>query len=136
MEGGALFHDINLAAEQYGLAVVGGQRTTVGYGGYTLEVGMADWLGSMVLPSTVFLRQRSCSSMDRLQLHPPRIILIYFALRGAGACFGICTRFIIQAHDQKELTWFATLVFTRTAIPAIFEVAEAVFQVHCFPQRT
>jgi FAD/FMN-containing dehydrogenase len=37
---------------------------------------------------------------------------LFWAIRGAGSSFGICTEFRLQAYDQKNPVWAGALIFT------------------------
>jgi hypothetical protein len=37
---------------------------------------------------------------------------LFWAIRGAGECFGVITKFTFQAHDQKNSIWSGQMVFS------------------------
>jgi len=97
-EGGCLFGDVDSRLAAHGLATVGGVYNETGVGGLVL----AD--GSIV----------DASETQRADL--------FWAMRGAGAQFGIVTRFTSRAHPQGDI-WGGPLVFTLDKLPQLVEFA-------------
>ena len=97
VQGGALWQDVYIAAEKYGLALVGGICGNVGVGGLGLMGGYG-WLtgahgltvdniveAEMVLADGSIVRASHLENPD-----------LYWAIRGAGPCFGIATSIVFQ----------------------------------------
>jgi FAD/FMN-containing dehydrogenase len=105
-EGATIWGSVYKAAEEHGLAVVGGLIPSVGVGGFTLNGGLG-WLTSAhgvaldnLLEADVVLadgRILTCSEKENDDL--------FWALRGAGSAFGVVTRFVFQAHEINSKVW-------------------------------
>jgi FAD/FMN-containing dehydrogenase len=52
---------------------------------------------------------------------------LFWAARGAGASFGVATKFIYQAHEQKGLVWGGILVFPKAQLEGVVAFANTVF---------
>ncbi|KAI5821448.1 hypothetical protein BZA77DRAFT_256707 [Pyronema omphalodes] len=100
-EGGCTWEDVDNAAAVHGLATVGGTVNHTGIGGLTLGGGYG-WLSgqhglvidnllsvSIVLANGDIVTASSDENPD-----------LFFAIRGAGQCFGIVTSFVYLAHSQ------------------------------------
>lgn len=48
---------------------------------------------------------------------------LFWALRGAGTFLGIVTSFTFKAHEQKNLVWGGTLVFTISQLVSLLDFA-------------
>jgi FAD/FMN-containing dehydrogenase len=102
VQGGALWHDVDVASAKAGLATTGGLVSGTGVGGFTLGGGTG-WLmrqhglavdnlraAGIVLPDARFVR---ASADDNAEL--------FFALRGAGGGLGVVTSFEFQLHPVR-----------------------------------
>ena len=123
-QGGALWSDVDAAGHEHGLATVGGTVNHTGIGGLTLGGGYG-WLTNaygltidnlleveFVLADGTIVTASETNNPD-----------LFWAARGAGACFGVATSFTYKAYDQKNPVWAGTLVFPPTAIAGVVEFA-------------
>src|ERR1700759_2978262 len=48
---------------------------------------------------------------------------LFWAIRGCGSSFAICTEFVIQAHDQPNPVWAGMIGFTPDKLEALVAFA-------------
>ncbi|RHZ55346.1 hypothetical protein CDV55_102632 [Aspergillus turcosus] len=123
-EGGALWEDVDIAAGQYGLAVVGSTRNQIGVGGSTLgggygwltgEYGLA--IDNLIWVKMILADGRTVTASD--EQYPD----LFWAIRGAGQSFGVATELGFQAHKQDHLVFAGTLLFSANNLPSIVQFA-------------
>ncbi|KAF5021859.1 hypothetical protein F66182_6086 [Fusarium sp. NRRL 66182] len=127
-EGGCLWKDVDTALEQHGLATVGGVVNHTGVGGLTLGGGHGyltplhgltiDNLLSaeVVLADGRIVEASEASNQD-----------LFWAIRGAGAQFGVVTRFVSRAHQQGHV-WSGTLAYAAGKLPDLLRFANQVYE--------
>jgi hypothetical protein len=124
VQGGARWEDVNIAAAQQGLAVVGATASHLGVGGTTLGGGFG-WLTGryglivdnllsvqMVLADTHIVTASETENPD-----------LFWATRGAGQDFGVVTEFHFKAYPQKNPVYAGLLYFTADKLPKVVEFA-------------
>lgn len=123
-QGGALWSDVDIAAGEHDLATVGGTVNHTGIGGLTLGGGYG-WLtgeyglvidnlleAELVLADGSIVRASDAENPD-----------LYWAIRGAGSCFGVVTTFVFKAYEQKSTVWAGVLAFPPPLLSKVFEFA-------------
>lgn len=106
-------HNLAITAGDYGGVGVGGLATTAGIGWFVRERGLTiDHLRSVdVITADGALVRASASENPDL----------FWAVRGAGANFGVVVSFEFEAHPVWEQVGFAMLVFAPDDLTAFLE---------------
>jgi FAD/FMN-containing dehydrogenase len=128
-QGGALWSDVDTEAEKFGLAAVGGTVNHTGIGGLTLGGGYGYLTGEVGLVLDNLLEVE-------LVLVDGSIVMasetenkdLFWAIRGAGPSFGVATKFVYRAHEQKGLVWGGMLVFPKTQLKQVITFANTVLE--------
>lgn len=123
-QGGALWEDIDVAAAQYDLAVVGSTVGQIGAAGSTMGGGFGWLTGQYGLAIDNLLWARMILSDGRVvtaseDLHPD----LFWAIRGAGQSFGVAIELGFRAHIQVHPVFAGTLSFSAACLPEIVTFA-------------
>lgn len=123
-QGGALWEDIDVAAAQHRLAVVGSTLNHIGVAGATLGGGYG-WLTGQyglaidnLLWVKMILADGSVIIVSEEQ-YPD----LFWAIRGAGQSFGVAIELAFRAHRQDHPVFAGTLLFSANKLSAIVEFA-------------
>jgi len=122
--GGAIWREVNDSAAEHGLATISASVDHVGVGGSTLGGGYG-WLSGkyglavdMLEEAQVVLADGNivtCNEKDNSDL--------FWAIRGAGANFGVVASFTFRAFEQKNKLWSASLTYSPTKLEGVFNAA-------------
>ena len=52
---------------------------------------------------------------------------LFWAIRGGGCNFGVCTEFVYQLHDQSPTVYSGILIFPPPLLDAVLDVTEKWF---------
>lgn len=114
-QGGCIWEDVDNAAADHALAMVGGTVNHTGVGGLTLGGGYG-WLSGRygltidsLLAVQIVLADGSIKAASAKENAD-----LFWAVRGAGHCFGVVSEFTFQTHDQKGPIWAGQLVFSAS----------------------
>lgn len=112
VQGGCIWQDVDEAAAKYDLAMVGGTVNHTGVGGLTLGGGYG-WLSGRhgltidgLLKVQIVLADGSIKTASEEENAD-----LFWAIRGAGHCFGVVSEFTFRAHDQKNPIWAGQMIF-------------------------
>jgi hypothetical protein len=124
VQGGALWEDVDVAAAQHHLAVVGSTLNQVGAAGATLGGGYG-WLTGQyglaidnLLWVKMILADGSIVTASEKQLPD-----LFWAVRGAGQCFGIATEMCFRAHTLENQVFAGRIGFLIDKLPLIVAFA-------------
>jgi FAD/FMN-containing dehydrogenase len=127
-QGGAIISDVDNEAWKYGLAAVMGLIDHTGIGGFTLgggfghlsgKYGLAidNLVGATIVTADGEVRELSDSKNEDL----------FWAIKGAGANFGVTYEFIYKAYEQKEV-FVGPLIFPGEKLDSLIEAVNLWFK--------
>ncbi|KAF7597048.1 hypothetical protein BBP40_010522 [Aspergillus hancockii] len=121
-QGGALWADVDKAAAEFDLAVVGGTVSHTGVGGLTLRGGYGYLTPQYGLVIDNLIAAKVIIADGRELLASSEVNSdLFWAIRGAGQCIGVVVEFIFSAHPQPHCVWAGTITFLADKLPAIVE---------------
>ncbi|KAF6231778.1 hypothetical protein HO173_010080 [Letharia columbiana] len=112
VQGGCIWQDVDEAAANHGLAMVGGTVNHTGVGGLTLGGGYG-WLSGRygltidsLLQVQIVLGDGSINTASENE-NPD----LFWAVRGAGHGFGVVSEFVFETHEQKNNIWSGQMIW-------------------------
>ncbi|KAL4944368.1 hypothetical protein BDV06DRAFT_233370 [Aspergillus oleicola] len=127
--GGCRWKDVDDALEGYDLALVEGIVNDTGVGGITLGGGYG-WLAPRyglildnLVEATIVLADGSITRASRWENED-----LFWAIRGAGQCFGVVVEFVFRAHKHKDPVWGGMLGFSLDRLEDIIEFANNLIE--------
>ena len=118
--GGATFADLDAATQTYGLATSGGVVSNTGVAGLTLGGGFG-WLARRYGLSADNLIEVDLVTADGVVVtaNADHHEDLFWAVRGAGANFGVVVRFVFRLHEVGPKILFGPSVFSINDAPAM-----------------
>ncbi|CAD6439888.1 4cea01ae-853c-4aa6-89f7-956b08009338 [Sclerotinia trifoliorum] len=130
VQGGALWEDVDKAAAEHRLATVGGTVNLTGVGGLTLGGGYGYLSGAYgTVVDNLLSVQMVLASGEIISVSERQNPELFWAIRGAGAAFGVVTEFVFRAYKQENLVWAGMLAFPPDKLSSILECANHVIEV-------
>lgn len=130
VQGGATWDHVYPAAANAGLAVVGGETSNVGVGGLVLHGGYGWLTGANGLAADNVVEMEVVLATGEMRRVSEREHQdLFWAMRGAGGSFGIVTRFVLRAFEQRSATWFGYMILgppSDARLAAVVEVSNKV----------
>ncbi|GIC87431.1 FAD-binding oxidoreductase [Aspergillus udagawae] len=124
VQGGALWEDVDIAAAQYKLAVVGSTLNQIGAAGATLGGGYGWLTGQYGLAIDNLLWARMILADGSIVIaSEEQYPDLFWAIRGAGQSFGVAVELGFRAHKQDHHVFAGTLLFTADKLHAIVNFA-------------
>ena len=122
VQGGTSWADVNQAASQHQLAVVGGTFSHVGVGGFTLRGGYGYLTPQYGIGLDNVLSARVVTADSRvLQASKEENSDLFWAVRGAGANVGVVAEFTLQAHAQPNYVWNGMRAYAKEKLPEVIQ---------------
>jgi len=123
--GGAIWKTVDEAAIQYGLATVGGTVNHTGVGGLTLGGGYGWLSGAHGLTIDNLVQMTLVVSDGRiLTTNENENSDLFWAARGSGSNFGVCTEFVLNLHEQRRTVYSGPLMYPPQLLDALIAVTE------------
>ena len=126
--GGCLGADVDNHLTPYGFATITGLVNHVGLGGLILGggIGMLTALHGMAVDNLVSA-QMVLADGSIVETSADENPDLFWAIRGAGAQFGIATRFTMRVHKQDQV-WSGVLLFAAEHLASLLAVAEKLYK--------
>jgi FAD binding domain len=104
VEAGVLWHEVNLAAAEHGLAALAGTSPDVGVVGYTLGGGLG-WLARRygLAANSVLAVELVTADGRRVRSDPDNEPDLFWAVRGGGGSFGVVTAIEFALYPVPEV---------------------------------
>jgi FAD/FMN-containing dehydrogenase len=112
VQGGAVWNDVDQAAQQHGLAVTGGHVTHTGVAGLTLGGGLGHLHRKFGLSSDNLISAEVVTVDGRvLRASAEENPELFWGIRGGGGNFGVVTEFEFQLHPLGTTVWGGLLFY-------------------------
>lgn len=125
VQGGCIWQDVDEAAADHDLAMVGGTVNHTGVGGLTLGGGYGWLSGRYGLTIDSLLRVEIVLADGSIHVaSKEKKPDLFWAVRGAGHCFGVVSEFVFQTHEQKNHIWGGQMIWpASTRLDAVLNFA-------------
>lgn len=130
VQGGCIWQDVDEAAAEYQLATVGGTVNHTGVGGLTLGGGYG-WLSGrygLTIDNLVSVTMVIWDGSVKIASETENPDL-FWAVRGAGHCFGVAAEFTLQAYEQANDIWAGQMIFPESVTESVVEFANHLVKV-------
>ncbi|KAF7563206.1 hypothetical protein G7046_g927 [Stylonectria norvegica] len=129
-QGGCLWEDVDNALERHGLATVAGVVNHTGVGGLLLGGGHG-WLTARhgLTIDNLVSAEVVLANGDIVEASEDTDADLFWAIRGAGAQFGVATQFVCKAHKQDKV-WSGTLLYSPDKLDKLVAVANDLHDRH------
>ncbi|TDL18747.1 FAD-binding domain-containing protein [Rickenella mellea] len=123
--GGAIWETVDQLTIKHGLASVAGTVNDTGVGGLTVGGGYG-WLSGkhgLVLDNLI---QATVVVADGrvLTANESENADLFWAIRGGGSNFGVCTEFVLRLHDQRRTIFSGMMIFPPSAQEAVLKTTQ------------
>lgn len=61
---------------------------------------------------------------------------LFWAIRGGGCNFGVCTEFVYQLHEQRPTVYSGLLIYPAPLLDAVIDVTEKWFKAGPSPKES
>ncbi|KAK7409324.1 hypothetical protein QQX98_008503 [Neonectria punicea] len=129
-DGGCLWEDIDVSLERLGFATVGGVVNHTGVGGLILGGGHGYLtpLHGLTIDNLIWA-EVVLADGSVVEASEEKDSDLFWAIRGAGAQFGVVTRFTARIHKQGKV-WSGTLAYTSDKLPELVAIANELHDRH------
>ncbi|THV05381.1 FAD-binding domain-containing protein [Dendrothele bispora CBS 962.96] len=124
--GGALWEAVDRTAIEHGLATVGGtvnhvraHMLTIG-GGYGWLSGMHGMAVDNLIQATVVTADGSTLTANEDENSD-----LFWAIRGGGSNFGVCTEFVFKLHPQRRTVYAGSIIYPFSALKDVVQTTES-----------
>ncbi|KAM3069544.1 hypothetical protein ACMFMG_005648 [Clarireedia jacksonii] len=128
-QGGALWADVDAAAAKHGLVTVGGTVNRTGIGGLTLGGGYGYLSGKYGLAvDNLVAAEVVLADGTVARASANENLGLFWALRGAGAGFGVVSEFVFRGYKHSGMVWGGVMMFERGGIERVVGFANEVME--------